>query len=422
MENDKTIEESVTATTPFNGSRNDYDVLAYFADFTYCSGNLVQNVAQRLLLSIFVDNTKQNFPIQSNSGAASQVFVMKSAHFLEPALGESTANPLPEIIAVKRRTVKGSRNSIRDWRPLKSLSTELRILTDRDIRDHPNIVNFLGNCWQYADDEHTLILPVMIFEATTLGDLQTYHDQHPDLTLGLQLQLGLGVTRGVAGLHEAGIIHCDVKPKNVLVFRQDDTTCPIIPKLIDFDLAILHQDAPDRVTPPQGTKVWNSPEQADDRDAIQKNDLFKIDIFSLAMVLLNLLTSNFLSRYISAFGNPGSERLTGGLTVQQFKRTGSLAMNASNFLKDFANISGPEGSNDEFSAFRVLWMRAAKILTRALDGDFRHRINSAVEIERELQRLLEDVKDAELLDYHNEEVAISSKRKGDMSIFLNTGT
>jgi serine/threonine protein kinase len=262
----------------------------------------------------------------------------------------------------------------------------------------------------------------MILEATTLGDLQTYHDQHPDLTLGLQLQLGLGVTRGVAGLHEAGIIHCDIKPKNVLVFRQDDTTCPIIPKLIDFDLAILHQDAPDRVTPPQGTKVWNSPEQADDRDAIQKDDLFKIDIFALAMVLLNLLTSNFLSRYISAFGNPGSERLTGGLTVQQFKRTGSLAMNISNFLNYFANISGPEGSNDEFSAFRVLWMRAAKILTRALDGDFRHRINSAVEIERELQRLLEDVRDAELLDYHNEEVAISSEREGGISIILNTGT
>jgi hypothetical protein len=101
MEDDKIIEGSVTGATPSNGARNCYDLLAYFADFINCR-EYDPNVEQRLLMSISVDDTKQHFPIQSNSGAASQGFAMKSADFLEPALGALATNPLLEPLAVKR--------------------------------------------------------------------------------------------------------------------------------------------------------------------------------------------------------------------------------------------------------------------------------------------------------------------------------
>lgn len=109
----------------------------------------------------------------------------------------------------------------------------------------------------------------MVYEATSLRDLEAYHDRHRDLTLVIQLKLGLGVTRGVACLHEAGIIHCDIKSKNILVFPHDHPDCAVVARIIDFDHAILHQDTPEWVTPPKGTATWNAPEQTDGRTPIR---------------------------------------------------------------------------------------------------------------------------------------------------------
>jgi serine/threonine protein kinase len=410
-----TVDSESAAGTP--DGPLDYDMLFYLAELIECSGNLVRNVPQRMLLSTLIDETKQRFPIKSNSGGTSQVFVVESADFLEAAGRHLPANPLPKTIAVKLRIPKTSSDSRYPWRPLKSLCAELRILTDSGMRDHPNIVKLLGNCWQMTEDAQNSILPAMIFEATALGDLQTYHDQHPELTLGLQLQLGLGVTRGVVCLHEAGIIHCDIKPKNVLVFPQDYPNMPVIAKLIDFDNAVLYQDAPEQIMPPKGTPLWSSPEQLEDQGQINKDSLFRIDVFSLGMVLLNLLTSNFLYQYIDTFGREGAEKITLGMTLHQFKRTGTLAINARTLLLKFANISGPKGSSDGSSPFRLLQVRASKLLTKALDGNLEGRIGSAIEVAQELERLLQEAKHAKLLDYYNEGALLTSNRTGDLAFY-----
>jgi hypothetical protein len=183
MDSEATVEESVTARTLTVSARDDYDIVAYFATFTYCSGDMLLNVRQRLLISIFLDYTKQSFLYETNSSGASNVYLM-DLEALRPALGESIPNGqdlLPATVAVKVRTVRNTQN----WRPLKSLGIELRVLTDCKVRDHPNVVVFLGNSWEYGDAEHKVILPVTIFEAETLGNLNTHHGKHPNLTLGL---------------------------------------------------------------------------------------------------------------------------------------------------------------------------------------------------------------------------------------------
>ena len=102
-----------------------------------------------------------------------------------------------------------------------------------------------------------------------------------------------GYYRSVAGLvaqladalqaaHDAGVIHRDVKPANVLV-QADDT-----PKLTDFGLARIHDESMlSRSGELMGTWAYMSPEQV--RASRSRID-HRTDVFSLGVVLYELLT------------------------------------------------------------------------------------------------------------------------------------
>jgi serine/threonine protein kinase len=425
MSDDENTNETATATatgTATIGSLTDrYDMLAYLAEFIASAGDMAKNRRQMLLLSLLVDGSKQRFPTESVSGNASRVFVMKSNRLLESYNSVPAGNTLPDTVAVKMRRNKNSGGG-EDLAGLKSLATELRILTDSKIQAHPNIIKLLGICWQYADDERNIISPVMLYDTTTLGDLETYHDNHKDLSLGVQLQLSLYIARGVAGLHEAGIIHCDLKPKNILIFGQDDKMCPVVPKIIDFDIAVLHQDVEAYINPPRGTELWRSPEQRDNHKLLHRDDLFKIDVFSLGLVLLNLFTSNFLSCLMTGFDLPAMQaHLRCGL-LAEFKSSGNLACSVLMLLSEFANISGPEGSNDVHVRFRLLWYRATRILVKCLRGNLKSRLWNILEVVEELEKLLDEVQQLNLLSYTNPEVKADGSHKGSLRIVSHEGT
>jgi serine/threonine protein kinase len=54
------------------------------------------------------------------------------------------------------------------------------------------------------------------------------------------LRIGLEVTRGLAAAHAAGLVHRDLKPDNIFLARSGGT------KILDFGIAKLAQDEPDR--------------------------------------------------------------------------------------------------------------------------------------------------------------------------------
>jgi tRNA A-37 threonylcarbamoyl transferase component Bud32 len=89
------------------------------------------------------------------------------------------------------------------------------------------------------------------------------------------------VAQAVASAHDQGVVHYDIKPRNILI-RDEDTS----PVLIDFGLALLRKAGGSDYTP-GGTLAYMAPEQArGEADQVGPCS----DVFALGAVLYHLLT------------------------------------------------------------------------------------------------------------------------------------
>lgn len=92
--------------------------------------------------------------------------------------------------------------------------------------------------------------------------------------------IAMGIAHGLAKLHEAGIIHRDLKSLNILL---DDY---YFPKICDFGLSRQLIDGPGQfMTTKVGTPHWMAPELFTN----QKYD-YKIDVYAYGMLLWEILT------------------------------------------------------------------------------------------------------------------------------------
>ena len=121
--------------------------------------------------------------------------------------------------------------------------------------------------------------------------------QHPDLTLAGKLELFRGMVRGVAYLHDHGVIHRDLKPANVIVDIDG------VAKIVDFGLARLHQEeAASGIDGGSigvsGTLHFMAPEQAANGKGARS---MPVDVYALGLMLHWILTGKWLR---SADGTP----------------------------------------------------------------------------------------------------------------------
>lgn len=123
-----------------------------------------------------------------------------------------------------------SRDGVKYIMKIQSLSqkskTEVEVL--RNLSGKPYIVQLIDS--KIADKNH-----ITIIEYGQLGDLEKFSMDHPDKFLDKEftMQFFFKVLKGIKEIHDAGYVHTDLKPQNIVV---DQNLDPII---IDFDLTVI---------------------------------------------------------------------------------------------------------------------------------------------------------------------------------------
>ena len=158
------------------------------------------------------------------------------------------------------------RNVADDPRRLERFLNEVRVA--RQV-SHPNV------CRVYdiveVDGEHFISMEYVDGE-----DLASLIRRIGRLPKDKAVQLARQLCAGLAAAHEKGVIHCDLKPHNVMIDGQG------MVRIADFGLAGLAENVSGAVG---GTPAYMAPEQIDGQAPTPKSDLF-----SLGLVLYEMFT------------------------------------------------------------------------------------------------------------------------------------
>ena len=125
----------------------------------------------------------------------------------------------------------------------------------------------------------------LIMEYVQGRTLDVYLKENPQLTLEQKLEIAAQIAEALDVAHEAGIIHRDVKPANVII---DESGCV---KLTDFSLARLLDNSMTQITGDNnvlGTPAYMSPEQCQGQEAVPQSDLYALGVMIYEMTVGSL--------------------------------------------------------------------------------------------------------------------------------------
>ena len=204
-----------------------------------------------------------------------------------------------ELQYVTKKIVASSRGSCSDAQQLACIVNEIRILSNRTLRKSRHIVNLLAISWfeQSVGERHW---PQLLIELAEHGTLKNYLNLKT-LTPDEKCALSLDILSGLDFLHRHGISHCDLKPANILIFKEpmvegemdSDERSGVVAKLCDFGYAVIHSDYPPEAPfqSRMGSFPWASPEleYIPNGLPIPLTALHSTDIYSFGLVYASIL-------------------------------------------------------------------------------------------------------------------------------------
>lgn len=145
---------------------------------------------------------------------------------------------------------------------------------------HPHIVPIYGS----GDVESLLYLVMPYVEGESLRERL---DREQSLPLSDALQLTLEVAEALSFAHSRGVVHCDIKPENILLFRGHALVA-------DFGIAahraagpiLTRDESPSNDVLTVGTPLYMAPEQMLGDEQVDE----RADLYALGTMLYELLT------------------------------------------------------------------------------------------------------------------------------------
>ncbi len=147
---------------------------------------------------------------------------------------------------------------------IQMLKQEIRLA--RKIT-HPNVVR----THDLGEADGVRFLTMEYAPGTTLKELV---DRKGALALAPGIQISKQLCRGLAAVHEAGILHRDIKPHNIMVLPNG------VVKLMDFGIAHMAEavDSAAQAGQTVGTPYYMSPEQARAEVLDPRSDLYSVGV------------------------------------------------------------------------------------------------------------------------------------------------
>ncbi|MFP4393748.1 MAG: Stk1 family PASTA domain-containing Ser/Thr kinase [Anaerolineales bacterium] len=146
--------------------------------------------------------------------------------------------------------------------------------------DHPNIVHI----YDVGEDARR---PYIVMEMVKGEDLKALIRRESPLPVSKALDLIEQICAGVGHAHRAGLVHCDLKPQNILV-TPDETI-----KVADFGIARAFQyDVGQAETDEDEEEqvIWGSPHYISPEQVAGKTPTPASDVYSIGVMLYEMLT------------------------------------------------------------------------------------------------------------------------------------
>ncbi|CAN5764529.1 hypothetical protein BH09MYX1_BH09MYX1_59810 [soil metagenome] len=141
---------------------------------------------------------------------------------------------------------------------------------------HPNIVS-IEDIGMLEDERGRPTVPYYVMPFVEGESLRALLDQKRTLPPGRALDLIRQAASGLAAMHAAGVIHCDVKPDNLVISKADGA-------LVLIDFGVMHLEVEGAREGFYGTYGYASEHQLEGHAPRREDDLY-----SLSMVLYELL-------------------------------------------------------------------------------------------------------------------------------------